>query len=121
MNPSTRAPTGLASVLVAVGLLAAPCVQAQEHPLVLDHESRFVTALRGLSELDLKAFYLQCSHAASQGSLGSSDIAHCSVGYEMLLNDVFGGDFFALLAWSRSQSREATRSAFDSVRLVEPE
>ena len=121
MNPSTPAATGLASVLIAVGLATMPCVRAQEHPLVLDHDSRFATALRSLSEHDLKAFYLRCSHAASQGSLGSSDVAPCSVGYETLLNDVFGGDFLALLAWSRSQSVEATRSAFDRARLVEPE
>jgi len=121
MNPSTRAATGLANIAIAVGLLTATCIQAQEHALALDHESRFASALRNLSEHDLKAFYLRCSHAASHGSLGSSDIALCSVGYEMLLNDVFGGDFFALLAWSRSQSGEATRAALDSVKLAEPE
>lgn len=100
MKPSTRSTTALAGVLIAAGLLAAPCSRAQEHPLALERDGRFVSALRDLSEHDLKAFYLRCSHAAGLGSLGSVDIALCSVGYEMLLNDVFGGDFFALLDWS---------------------
>jgi len=54
-----------------------------------------------------------------QNSLGSNGIALCSIGYEILLTRTFGGDFFALLAWSRSQSTEATETAFNSVKPVE--
>lgn len=121
MNSSTRVFTGLATFLLTVGVPTSPCTQAQESGRALDHESRLVSALRKLPEQGLKDFYLRCSRAADEGSLGSNEIALCSLGYEMLLNRAFGGDFFALLAWSRSQSREVTETAFDSVKPVERE
>ena len=80
-------------------------------PAALDYESRLVAALYRLPEQDLKAFYLQCNRAATQTSLGSGDIALCSIGYEILLERTFGGDFSALLAWSRNQPDEERTAA----------
>jgi len=73
-------------------------------------------ALRQPSDEDLKAYYLQCSHSALQSALGASEIAVCSVGYELVLQRVFRGDFLALLHWSRNQQevpqkRERPREA----------
>jgi hypothetical protein len=84
--------------------------QARE-PAALDYENPLVAALHELPEQDLKAFYLECNRAATQTSLGSGDIALCSIGYEILLKSTFGGDFSALLAWSRNQPNEERTSA----------
>lgn len=119
MSLSTRVLTGLANCLVTVGVLTTSGIQAQELGPALDHESRLVAALRELPEYDLKAFYLRCSRVAVQRSLGSNEIALCSLGYEVLLKRTFGGDFFALLAWSRGQSMQDTETAFHSGKLVE--
>ncbi|HEU0203737.1 MAG TPA: hypothetical protein VFR86_25275 [Burkholderiaceae bacterium] len=66
--------------------------------------------LSALSAEDLKAFYMQCDRAAAQGSLGG-DVALCSLAYELLLKGAFDGDFFALLAWWRSEMRAETACA----------
>lgn len=95
---------GLCALLLAIAALSATVVSAQEPDSGIDIESRFAASLHGLSEGDLKARYLKCSHAAVQGLLGSREIAFCSLGYEVLLQRVFGGDYFALLAWSRGQA-----------------
>jgi len=60
-----------------------------------------------LSEHETKLFYLGCSRAAARGGLASGERTVCSVGYDVLLKRHFGGDFEALLAWSRQQ-RDAT-------------
>jgi hypothetical protein len=57
--------------------------------------------LETLSEPRLKSLYLTCSRAASRQLLASTEIGFCSVVYETLLTRVFGGDFHALLAWSK--------------------
>jgi hypothetical protein len=62
--------------------------------------------LQRLSERDVKQFYLGCSAAAMRGRLGGGETAACSVGYEVLLQRHFGGDFHALLAWSRKQAHD---------------
>jgi hypothetical protein len=52
---------------------------------------------------DLKRQYLSCSGAATRGRLSSGQIMQCSVIYETLKQQAFNGDFYQLLAWSRSQ------------------
>jgi hypothetical protein len=76
---------------------------------VPDPGTRIAFQLATISEQDLKSFYMQCDRAAAQGSLGG-DVALCSVAYELLLKRVFDGDFFALLAWWRSEARAETAS-----------
>lgn len=63
--------------------------------------------IESLSEHEAKQFYLGCSRAAMRGRLDSGQTAVCSVGYDVLLKRHFGGEFEALLTWSRQQ-RHAT-------------
>lgn len=118
MNSSTCVLTGLADCLFTVGVLTTPGIQAREPGPAFDYESRLVGALRELPDRDLKAHYLRCARASTQRSLGSDEIALCSLGYEILLKRIFGGDFFALLAWWRSQPKEDSETALHSVKPV---
>lgn len=121
MNSSTCVVRGLACCLFAVGVLTTPGIQAREPGAALGYESRLVSALHELAEEDLKAYFLRCERSATQTSLGSDDAAFCSIGYEILLQRTFGGDFFALLDWWRSQRQEDTATALRSVKPVELE
>lgn len=115
MNSPSHIRSSLATVVVSIGVLSAPWVHAQAPGHALDivaGESRFVAQLERLPELDLKSFYLRCSRAASQSLLGSGEAALCSLGYEILLKRTFGGDFFALLAWSRLHPDDTLELAF---------
>ncbi len=116
MDLSMRALTRPTGLLLAVALLTTPCIQAQQSAQLLDHERQIVAALQRLPEPELKAYYLRCSQAAIQRSLDASESALCSIGYELLLNDTFGGDFFALLAWSKSQPAEFAETALTGDR-----
>lgn len=87
-----------AAASVGALLAAAP---AQEPVAAPQREATVVAHLETLSDERLKAFYLGCSDAATARQLGSGEIALCSIGYEMLLQRSFGGDFVALLGWSR--------------------
>ncbi len=51
---------------------------------------------------DLKNDYLSCSRAAMNGQLDSAGIMRCSIVYEVLKQQAFGGDFDKLLDWSRA-------------------
>lgn len=64
---------------------------------VMDHLDRLPAA-------DLKRLYLDCESESETGRLGIGGIEACSVVYVELLRRVFGGDFDALLAWSRQQT-----------------
>jgi hypothetical protein len=88
-------------VLSAVILFVAPTPTYAQAALVPDDQ---ITAeLAVLPENRLKEFYLHCSHEASRHVLGLGEAALCSMIYETLLGRIFGGDFHALLAWSRVQ------------------
>lgn len=94
------------AVLVAVvGGVAAFGPRAQDFDTVAVGDP-IAVRLERLSDLDLKRYYLRCSQAA-RNELGSGGIALCSIGYELLLQRAFGGDFYALLAWSREQSGDS--------------
>lgn len=58
----------------------------------------------------LKATYLRCERAATEGLIGFSDAADCSVVYEELLKTGFGGDFKRLLAWWQAERVADQRS-----------
>ena len=64
-----------------------------------------IEAIQQLSEADLKRFYLGCARASVRNQLAGGEIALCSVGYERLLQDIFGGDFRAFLEWRRGARR----------------
>jgi len=64
-----------------------------------------------LSESELKQFYLQCCREAAGRGLDTGETMACSIGYDVLLKNHFGGDFHLLLAWSRAQQQELSRAA----------
>lgn len=59
--------------------------------------------LEQLSEQEMKAFYTRCSQAGIERHLDGGEAMACSVGYDVLLNKHFDGDFERLLTWSRSR------------------
>lgn len=61
--------------------------------------------LEGMPETEVKAFYARCSDASIGRRLDGGEAMACSIGYEVLLQKHFGGDFERFLAWSRGQSR----------------
>lgn len=95
------------SVIAVVASLASfstwsAQAQEQDQPLgAVSSEREFLARLEHASERELKVAYLQCSRAASEEHIGSGDASMCSLVYEALLKQVFGGDFEALLTWSR--------------------
>lgn len=51
----------------------------------------------------LKELFRQCTDAAGDTLLDLGSAAACSIGYEALLRQGFGGNFQALMAWWRSE------------------
>ncbi|HWP11999.1 MAG TPA: hypothetical protein VNN06_09280 [Ramlibacter sp.] len=57
----------------------------------------------------LKSLFMECAEAANERFLDLGSAAICSIGYEALLRQGFGGDFHALIAWwRREREAEAT-------------
>ena len=90
----------------AVFVVASGLASAQTLDVAARHD-HLTTQLEVVPESSLKTLYLGCSREATQRSLGSGEIASCSIVYETLLRRGFGGDFMALLAWSRAQRDDA--------------
>lgn len=90
----------------AVFVVASGLASAQTLDVAARHD-HLTTRLEVMPESSLKTLYLGCSREATQRSLGSGEIASCSIVYETLLRRGFGGDFMALLAWSRAQRDDA--------------
>lgn len=67
------------------------------------------THLEAMNERDLKRFYVRCSQEGSERRLDGGEAMACSVGYDVLLQKHFAGDFKRLLAWSRSPRAAETR------------
>lgn len=101
------------AALLALGAGAALASEPAHRMLdVLAHEESLQNLLETISESQLKESYLRCSDAAVAGALQSGEIAVCSIVYEQLLERAFGGDFMALLSWSRSRGQDVlTRRA----------
>jgi hypothetical protein len=68
--------------------------------------------------VELEQRYLACSRAAMTQLLSSGEAAQCSVIYERLLSERFGGDFERLLQWSRLAHRtdDGARTPFDTAQ-----
>ena len=85
---------------VAVPLLAAA---AAPGPRAQPVDTAATAGDRDRDLPSLKAAYLRCEQAASEGLLDSGQAGSCSVIYERLLGVGFGGVFQRLLAWWRSE------------------
>lgn len=119
MNSSWLIRRALRIVVAAIGSLPAFSLQAQVPDQDSDMVARdpIMVRLEGLSDANLKLFYLHCSRAAKR-SLGTGGVAVCSVGYELLLQRTFGGDFNALLAWSRRHPDDGTDIELEDGELI---
>lgn len=96
--PSFRAALGVACIALAGASLA----QSPAAPGGVGPDARLATELEQASHEQLKAIYVDCSNEAERRLLGAGKAAACSIVYETLKRRVFGGDFAALYAWSRS-------------------
>lgn len=56
----------------------------------------------------LQELFAACSDASSRTMLDFGSAATCSLSYEALLRQQFGGDFHALLAWWRGRQASQT-------------
>ena len=61
-----------------------------------------------LPQACLREIFSACSEASRSGLLDFGTAAACSLGYEALLSQAFGGSFQALMAWWRERRGEAT-------------
>jgi hypothetical protein len=110
--------TGVIALAALAGSAAANA-QGFNFPIVVRTEPQLTTQLQTVPEAELKHAYSTCSRHAMERVLGSGEAAACSILYETLLSTVFGGDFEALLMWSRGQSNSATEaSSADSTPIV---
>ena len=75
---------------------------AIEADLLLERE-RLLAEFGRLPQACLRELFAACSIAANHGLLDFGNAAICSLAYEALLQQGFGGDFRALMAWWRSQ------------------
>ena len=88
---------------VCMSFAATAFAQSPGSPPALESEARLAAHLEQAPHEQIQAVYVACSNEAEQRLLGFGEAAMCSLVYETLKRRVFGGDFDALLAWSRAQ------------------
>ena len=97
-------------VPLAMSAVASDDVHEKRPPVPLAPFEEAVAEIRTLTESELKRFYLQCSRASMLGRMSGGEIQLCSVGYEQLLQRVFGGNFREFLEWRRNAVRRGEAS-----------
>src|SRR3954462_7545656 len=108
----------LRALLAAAALFAALPSWAQEGPRSacampaaaadpLSDRAGMLAEYQRLPQHCLQALVTTCSEAANRTFLDFGSAAVCSLGYEALLTQGFGGDFRALMAWRSSQRSQA--------------
>lgn len=55
----------------------------------------------------MKSVYLECERSASGGRQGTGEAMYCSIVYEDLKQQAFGGEFQRIRTWLASQSAPA--------------
>jgi hypothetical protein len=83
--------------------------EAQEYRPQGPNHDPLRARLERLSEQEMKSFYVRCSQAGIARHLDGGEAMACSVGYDVLLQKHFAGDFHRLLDWSRSGSAQELR------------
>jgi len=109
ISSAVRQTLGAGAAGVVLVVAAGP--SSAQTPDVGAHHEHLTRQLEVMPDSSLKTIYLGCSREAFQRSLGSGEIASCSIVYETLLRRSFGGDFMALLSWSRAQRDDAIAEA----------
>lgn len=88
---------------------------------LLDAGAAAVEGLRGrleaLTASQIQVVYLNCSNQAMKRRLDGGEAAMCSLAYDVLLKRHFGGNFDALLAWSRQQAGVGDQSQADGMAM----
>lgn len=96
---------------LAASAVASDAVREELRPPVpLAPFEEAVAEIRTLTEAELKRFYLRCARASVRGHISGGEIQLCSVGYEQLLQRVFGGNFREFLEWRRNAVRRVDTS-----------
>jgi hypothetical protein len=91
---------------LSISAVASDAVREEPRPPVRPAPfEETVAEIRKLTEAELKRFYLKCSRASVRGRISGGEIQLCSVGYEQLLQRVFGGNFQEFLEWRRNAVR----------------
>jgi hypothetical protein len=72
-------------------------VSQEEHPLA--HRAETISSLEQMPDSCLKALVVECNDTADARLLDLGSAALCSMGYEALLNNGFGGNFRAMMTW----------------------
>ena len=92
--------------------------QVLGHGTVVLDEQQVIAQLQTLPEVELKDAYSHCSREATQRLLGYGEAALCSIVYETLLRRVFGGNFDALLTWSKVHFHDASEEAANDATFI---
>ena len=105
-------PSPALPILLAAALLAAvppasaapgPCQIAVEEADPLADRVELLAEYERLPQHCLKAIFHECTSAAGSTLMDFASAAMCSLSYEALLKQGFGGSFQALLAWWRAE------------------
>lgn len=96
--------------MVCMAVASTVSAQPASAPMDAGRDSRLVAHFEQVPHQELMAIYVACSNEAEARLLGAGEAAACSIAYEMLKRRVFGGDFDALLAWSRSTRTAQSQS-----------
>jgi hypothetical protein len=103
----------MAAVLSTLPVRAEQPLHACELPAtnldLLLERKRLLDEYERLPQPCLREIFAACSTAAGDGLLDFGSAAICSLGYEALLKQGFGGNFRALMIWWQSQRDEDYR------------
>jgi hypothetical protein len=100
------APAALFTLLTGHAQAPASCELPASDRNPLADRAGILSEYQRLPHACLQQIVRACSDASSRMLMDFGSAAACSFGYEALLAQQFGGDFPALLAWWRSQSRD---------------
>ena len=85
--------------------VAHRAVQSRTQPAPAN--SALEDEIRRMPDNELRQMYLRCARVTEQRRLDGDEVVACSVGQDSLLTRTFGGDFDALLAWSKRELASA--------------
>jgi hypothetical protein len=87
----------------------AACVIATREADPLADRTQLLAQYEALPRHCLETVFRHCTAVANRTLLDLGTAAMCSIGYEALLRQGFGGDFHALMTWWRDGQPQALR------------
>ena len=114
----TRPATAALSLSLSLALGCGCAVAADE--AASEPRDPVRAALLGQAAADLRQIYRVCARESVAGRLSGAEITACSIAYDVLLKRQFGGDFAALLDWSKAARDEPVACADASCGTGEP-